>query len=172
MKSIWPKIALLVLCCGALGFELWHLRSGSAPVARTPGPAAGSHERDFVLLPADELNLWTKYFGSGTHAEGWEPTLGDMNDAEGALGQIADLSKNDADANRRVDDPRNYYRQYLAVAVDGKRKLFLNAVCSTDQNANWRKRLVIAMDGGKCFWHAVYDPATQRYSDLTVNGRG
>ena len=91
-----------------------------------------------------------------------------MNDAENALNQITALSKSDPDPNRHIDKPKEYYRQYLAILINGKKVLFLNALCSTDENA--RKRLVFMHDGGKCFWHAMYDPATRTYSDLTVNG--
>jgi hypothetical protein len=30
----------------------------------------------------------------------------------------------------------------------------------------------VVRDGGKCFWHATYDPATRSFNDLSVNGRG
>lgn len=172
MKTVWPKIALLVLCCGVLWFELWHVRGGSTPSVRNTGPAPASHKGDFALLPADQIGEWAKNFGGDSHAESWEPTLGDMNDAEGALVQLAELSRSAPEAAGRIENPGDYYRQYLAVMVDGRKKMFLNAFCSIDQNADWRKRLIVARDGGRCFWHAMYDPATQRYSDQMVNGKG
>jgi hypothetical protein len=171
MKNSWPKISMLVLCCGALAFELWHFRSGSAPTDRTPGTTARKSVPDFALLPADEIEVFSKYFAPGTHAESWEPTLGDMNEVEADLAQITALSKTDPDLNSRIEGPQEYYRQYLAVKINGREKLFLNATCSIDHDADWRKHLTVVRDGGKCFWHAIYDLSTQRFSDLSVNGR-
>lgn len=171
MKTIWPKIALLLVCFGVLAFELWHLRGSSTPKSQSSGTSAVKNRQDFVLLPDDQIDMWAKTFEPGSKVEGWEPTLGDMNDAEGALSQITALSKSDPDPNRHIDQPREYYRQYLAVVINGERRIFLNALCSVEPNAAWRKRLIVAMDGGKCFWHALYDPATQRFSELAVNGR-
>lgn len=171
MKISWSKIALLLLCCGVLAFELWHFRSGPTRSGRNSRPTARKPKPGFALLPVSEIELWSKYFASGSHAESWEPTLGDMNDAETDLAQISGLSEKDPDPSRHIDNPRDYYRQYLAVQVNGKRRIYLNALCSVDQDANWRKRLIVVVDGGNCFWHAIYDPSTRIFSDLTINGR-
>ncbi len=171
MKTIWPKIALLVLCCAALGFELWHFRSGPNPTRQSPKAVARKNGPDFVLLPASEIESWSKYFAPGSHSESWEPTLGDINDVEADLAQITTLSNTDSDPSRHIDSPRGYYRQYLAVSMGGKRKIYVNALCTIDQDTNWRKRLIVVADGGKCFWHAMYDVSTRTFSELSVNGR-
>ena len=171
MKAIWPKIALLLVCFGVLAFELWHLRGTSTPGSQSSETSAVKNQHGFVLLPDDQIEIWAKTFKPGSKVNGWEPTLGDMNEAEGALSQITALSKSDPDANRHIGNPAEYYRQYVAVTIDGKRRMFLNALCSVEPNVAWRKRLVVVMDGGNCFWHALYDPATERFSELAVNGR-
>jgi len=111
------------------------------------------------------------YFTPGSH-NSWEPTLGDMNGVEAALPQITALSNTDPDLDRHIENPSEYYRQYLALQINGKKKLILNAMCSVDHDANWRKHFVVVRDGGKCFWHAVYDLSTGNFSDLSVNGQG
>ena len=171
MRNGWVKIALLVLCCAAIAFELRHFRSASTPTRQRSRLVARKSGPDFALLPASEIEPWSKYFAPGSRAEGWEPTLGDMNDLEANLAQITTLSNSDPDPSRRIDNPAEYYRQYVAVRIDGKRRIYLNALCSVDQDANWRKRLIVVLDGGKCFWHAMYDPSTRTFSNLTVNGR-
>ena len=171
MKISWPKIAILILCIGAIGFELWHFRSGSAPPERSSGASVRRKAPDFALLPAGEIELWNKYFAPASHATSWEPTLGDMNDVEADLAQITALSRTEGDPNRQIDNPQEYYRQYLAVEINGKKMLVLNAICSVDPDTDWRKHLVVVRDGGKCFWHAMYDLSTRKFSDLFVNGR-
>ena len=104
--------------------------------------------------------------------ENWEPTVADINDLEANLSQIAALSSKEPDVNQHIDDPGQYFRQYLAVAVNGRKIIFVNALCSVEPGDSWRKHLIVVMDGGKCYWNAVYDPATQKFSDLVVNGRG
>ena len=94
-----------------------------------------------------------------------------MDDIEANLPQIAELSNKDQDASRHIDDPNQYFRQYLAVVANGKRIIFVNALCKVEPGKDWRKHLIIVTDGGKCFWHALYDPATQTFSNLLVNGR-
>ena len=172
MKTSWPKVSLLVLCCAALGFEVWRFRSSSAPTTRSSESSARTKPPDFSLLPASEVSVWSKYFAPGSHANSWEPTLGDMNGVEAALPQITALSNTDPDLDRHIENPSEYYRQYLALQINGKKKLILNAMCSVDHDANWRKHFVVVRDGGKCFWHAVYDLSTGNFSDLSVNGQG
>jgi len=171
MKRSWLKIALLVLFCSALGFEIWHFRSGSGPAGQGPGSTTRKAAPDFTLLPATEIDVWSKYFASGVHAESWEPTLGDMNDMEADVVQITALSKSEPDSSRRIESPKEYYRQYLALQINGNRKIFLNAICSVDHEPNWRKHLVVVRDGGKCFWHAMYDLSTRTFSDFSMNAQ-
>jgi len=112
------------------------------------------------------------FAGTKPHMENWEPTVADINDLEANLSQIAALSSKEPDVNQHIDDPGQYFRQYLAVAVNGRKIIFVNALCSVEPGDSWRKHLIVVMDGGKCYWNAVYDPATQKFSDLVVNGRG
>jgi hypothetical protein len=81
------------------------------------------------------------------------------------------LSNKDPDINRHIDQPDQYFRQYLAVVVNGKKTIFVNALCSIEAGEDWRKRLIVVSDGGKCYWNAVYDPITQTFSNLVINGR-
>jgi len=173
MKNIWLKIALLVLLCGALGFELWHLRSSSGSAPHNPTPSA--HKPDFALLPATEIaafnNTYGKLLSLGVHVQSWEPTLGDMQEAEDELPQISKLTNKNLDSNAHIEASQ-YMRQYLAIAVDGENLLFVNGLCPNPYGANndWRKRLTFVNDGGPCHWQAIYNPSTHTFADseLTV----
>jgi hypothetical protein len=106
--------------------------------------------------------------------EGWEPTVSDMNDVESRLGQITALSKKDPDPNRNIDNPGAYFRQYGAVLIDGRKAILINAFCPSGQDKSemWRKHLVLVSDGGQCYWRALFDVSTQRFTKLEVNGLG
>jgi len=168
MKISWPKTLLLLICCGAVAFELWHFRS-SPRSASTPN--AQQHKPDFVLLPVTEASGLARFFaGQKADVGTWEPTVGDMNDVEADLSQITEMSKRNPDPNGHIDNPVNYYRQYGAIVVDGRRSLVLNAFCSPQNE--WRKRLVTVIDGGSCYWQALFDVATRKFTKLSVNGVG
>jgi hypothetical protein len=131
---------------------------------------------DYALLPESEALAFAKAFGedSKTRMESWEPTVADIEELEASLPQISALNENGKGPSRHIDDPHGYMRQYLAVVLDGKPKIFVNALCMTapDDPNEWRKHLVLAFDGGTCFWRAVYDPSTQKFSNLAINGAG
>ena len=170
MKTIWPKLALLVLCCGALAFELLHFRSSSRSA---PPATVQKNKPDFVLLPAPDAATLISLFGNADPPiETWEPTLGEVEDLEGNLSQISALSKSLPSRNRSIGDARDYYRQYLAVNLNRKNVIFVNALCRIEPAGSneWRKHFIDTVDGGKCFWKATYDPATHKFSNLIVNG--
>jgi len=91
---------------------------------------------------------------------------------EANLPQISDLKENGPGPGRRIDHPNEYFRQYLPIVQSGKKLIFVNASCGigVDYSDEWRHHLQFATDGGKCFWQAFYDPFTQRFSNLLING--
>ena len=132
MKISWPKIALLVLCCSALAFELWHFRYSQKSAPHNSVPA--SQKADFALLPATEISAfndtYAKLLSLGLHVRSWEPTLGEMQDAESELPQISRLTNRNLDSGSHIQ-ASHYMRQYLAIEVDGKNLLFVNGLCPT-----------------------------------------
>ena len=166
MKNSWPKIALLLLCCVAIAFEVRHFRSSPKSAS---APTVQKNKPDFALLPPAEASSLARFFeGPKTKVKSWEPTVGDMNDIEADLPQLVEMSKRDPDPNRHIDAPADYYRQYGAVVIDGRRAFVLNALCSPEDE--WRKRLIVVNDGGKCYWRALFDVPTQKFIKLSVNG--
>ena len=171
------RIACLVLICLlAVGLELRHLR-----VAPLPAPTRNDHLKhmprpDFALLPETEATAYAKLFGgdSKTKVQSWEPTVGDIEGFEANLSQIPALIPNGEKPSRHIEDPNQYVRQYLAIVQDGNPRIFVNALCSIDagDSNKWRKHLELAADGGTCFWQAWYDPSTQKFSNLSINGVG
>lgn len=160
------RIALL-LCCVAAAFEIWHLRHRTAEQRTNPLPMR-IHEPSFALLPESEVATYAERFTDPkSRLESWEPTVADINDLESNLPQIAVLSE----GPEHIEHPDQFFRQYLAVVTNGWRTIFVNALCTREGHTDdWRKRLVYVRDGGKCFWHATYDPATQKFSYLEIDG--
>jgi hypothetical protein len=165
-------VGLALICLIAIGLELRHLRV--SPVPRTARVARFTP--DFALLPGSEAIAYAKLFGenSKTKVESWEPTVADIEGLETNLPQISALKESSSGPSRHIDDPHRYRRQYLAIVQDGRPRIFVNALCKidADDSNTWRKHLELASDGGTCFWQALYDPSTQRFSNLMINGVG
>lgn len=61
-----------------------------------------------------------------------------------------------------------YKLQYWGELDNGKPIIHLNALC-TSLNG-WQTQRVLVLDGGDCFFNLNYDPATETFSNLSVNG--
>jgi len=173
MKTIWPKIALLLLCCGAVAFELWHFRSGPTSVHQHPSLAAAKTVPPFVLMRPSEVIPIARFFaGPEAKIESWEPSMGDINDVDANLGQIPRLSSEYPEMFRHIDTATPYFRQYGAVVINGRKSFVVNAFCPSaeDESGLWRKHLKVANDGGKCHWKALFDVSTHKFTQLAVNG--
>ena len=70
----------------------------------------------------------------------------------------------------RINDPTQFYRQYLGIVIKGRRMIYLNAFGFPGGDPQWRKRFVRICDGGGSVWGALYDPLTGEFSDLEING--
>jgi hypothetical protein len=127
----------------------------------------------FTVLPESAAKEATRLCRGGfPKFDGtWRPTAAAVKSIESHLVGVSHLS---AASGARVEHPKQYYRQYIGIVV-GKRKLiYVNALCGSpvSRASLKHKRLVDMCDGGNCFWGAVYDVATQQFSDLRINGSG
>src|SRR6266568_461067 len=167
---------LVVLCFSAIFLAVRHRRQTPATAPAHQGNSGTGVGIEYVLLPASEGAAFAKLVTGGSKAEvqSWEPTVADIESLETNLPQISSLTENGQNSGRHIDDPHRYLRQYVAIDQAGKQRIFINAFC-INQAANpneWHKHLVFVVDGGACFWHALYDPAAQKFSDLEINGVG
>lgn len=173
MKAIWLKLAFLLMLCAVIAFEIWHFRSSPSSIQQHSSPSTGNNKPDFVLLPTKEVTGLAHFFaGPKARIEEWEPTVGDMNDVEANLSQITALTNRYPEAFRHVEDPTQYFRQYGAVVINGRKSILVNAFCQFSQHepTMWRKHLVIVSDGGKCYWRGLFDVSTLKFTGVSVNG--
>ena len=121
-------------------------------------------QQKFVILPA---RLATRIAKQGT----WQPTKADIDGVE-APSQVSKLkAENWKSPAIRIDHPETYFRQYIAILRDGKRRIYVNAFCDEESLSYWRDRLVVVDDGATCYWQALYDPATKKIFRITINSR-
>lgn len=129
-----------------------------------------------VLLPQSAMADWTTYSLSTDvlqPAEYWRPARKQIDELELYLSEISLLHPRGWEWSPSVQEPASYNLQFLGVEIGGRRQIFVNAACRIgDENqARWRSRLFIVSDGFICYWHAFYDPETQTFSNLAINGR-
>ncbi|MGA9071239.1 MAG: hypothetical protein WB424_13335 [Terracidiphilus sp.] len=129
-----------------------------------------------ALLPASEIDTYIKFYLGETKdaVQSWQPSQADLDSLERNLPQISSLKENVPGPGRHIENPEKYFRQYLAIMQSEKKKIFVNAMCvnETNDSNEWRNHLEIVYDGGNCYWQAFYDPATQKFSNLMINGLG
>ena len=64
---------------------------------------------------------------------------------------------------------REHIRQYFGFSRNKVRLIYINGFCDAFSQ-DWKETLVFVMDGGDCFYQAVYDPTADRFLECYVNG--
>jgi len=126
--------------------------------------AQAQQDARFVLLPARAA--------SGIANQGtWKPTKADIDAVEANISQVSSLKSGGRSPAIHIDHPERYFRQYVPIIQAGQKRLYVNAFCD-EPPPYWHSRLVVAItDGGTCYWQALYDPATKKFSHLRINAR-
>jgi hypothetical protein len=135
------------------GSAMIHADSQSAIVIFSKGDSANEQYLDNV----------------GAGAPFWTPTKAQITELEKL---IEPFLKSHPPADKRTVNFSTYGRQYYGLTKTGKQYIFLNAFCdpkSFDKDA-LRKRMIIVMDGGSCYFQVFFDPIKKEFSDLRYNG--
>jgi hypothetical protein len=153
--------ALLLAACSAT----------AAPTA-TPTPPRpaffSSAAWTGVIVPAELGDLFYRNLTGQTSPRYWTPSQAQIDDLEQALPPYlrAAAPERSADLWQRVAP---YKRQYIGIVLGDQQAIYVNAMCSMDDD-RWQSEPVMVMDGGDCFFNVTYDPATAQFSDLSING--
>ena len=126
----------------------------------------------FTLLPDKEARSVRQFrLGEGFGKSGWMPTNENIKSLEGNLPKIAMMKPDNWRGEIRIGHPDAYLRQYVGVIVSGRKLVYVNAFCRLiPPPPDWRDHLHAVMDGGSCYWQVLFDPGSQEFSRLTVNG--
>ena len=71
-----------------------------------------------------------------------------------------------------VNHTRYRIQLMLAQGGDAPPHVLVSGVCEAHWPyvSDWNTRLVVVLDGGSCFFVVKYDPESQEFMDLVVNG--
>ena len=91
----------------------------------------------------------------------WAPSRQQVDQLE------AKLSSLEAQVPKVLD----FDRQYVGIESAGKRLIYINAFhLPDDSGVNPAREAIRVCDGGAQFWGAVFDPASNTFSELQFNG--
>jgi hypothetical protein len=113
-----------------------------------------------VIVPVDETP--SLLMETGIESEDyWMPSESDLQLAEDELEQH--MSRSPGLGAGMLDA----MRQYGGFIEDGERKIYVNSFCA--EFDNWRSNVVFVLDGGACFWQAIYNVDTGEIEAIYVN---
>ena len=91
----------------------------------------------------------------------WAPSRADIDALESQLAQLQPA----------IAEPALSGRQYVGFESSGKRLIYINAFTLPDHSdINPAREAIRVCDGGRMFWGAVFDPATNQFSEVLFNG--
>jgi hypothetical protein len=63
-----------------------------------------------------------------------------------------------------------YSFQLQGQEKNGKKYVYINALCNSQDASLLGRSLIVVMDGGNCFFNVKYDPVNKVFYDLFING--
>lgn len=140
--------------------------------------AAVAGERSALLPPSYAMELLAQCSRATPSdlAGVWVVPHRVIAELEADLPKLSKLKSTQCCGSGSVVHPETFYRQYAGVVIHGRKYVYINAMDGhpiyfkeQDRDA-WRKKPMIACDGGQSLWGALYDPETRTFSQLAFNG--
>ena len=167
----WVGLVVVVLLC-VMGFALRRFVVQPMPAVKAYVPPARWTLRIYLPPEAIKDEQYFEYDGKPRAIHGWQVHVADANDALRHLDQIEQMDAPGWGDRIHIQHPEEYSLQFLGIDAEGRKRVFVNAFCGiVGDRDEWQTHLAIVADGGTCFWHVTYDPATSKFSDLEINGR-
>jgi hypothetical protein len=123
-----------------------------------------------VIFSAEQAEV--QFPSIGMQVEGtWTPTDADVARLETVLPEFLRTTENpmwepEPPIWERAPD---YKRQYMGLIENGEQVIYANFFCSDHEN--WQEEIVFVLDGGDCYFQVKYNPQTDEFYDLSVNGQ-
>jgi len=127
-----------------------------------------------TLLPASEAKKATNQCSRPSpekFSDTWQPTESDIKEMESRFSEIKKLRAECCIQGQKIEDPEEFYMQYVGIVVGGKKLIYISAFADDKPPEYWKEQAVNICDGGN-EWGVLYDPEKKRFFDLAVNGVG
>ena len=152
-------IAIILLILAFLGFGFFTTEPEVAVSTVSPATAVvEAPADDWILVEVEGVQgvivAPEAAAGFGLSEPYWAPSVVDVANAESAI--VGDQGELD------------HRRQYAGFTEDGDRKILVNGFCSDE--SYWTHDLVFIMDGGECYFTAIYNVDTAELESFSFNG--
>ena len=73
---------------------------------------------------------------------------------------------------RGIDLKKYNYKKQLIVVRNkkGEKEVWVNCFCKTEEYPNWKKNILLMLDGGNCYFNFKLNLTTKHFYKLLVNG--
>ncbi len=121
-----------------------------------------------VIVPEQNVQDLTSWGTDGPIEGVWTPEEADIVALESRIEDTAAGSRSPS-AGPKPDSLNSYVRQYGGITEGGERKIFVSGFCHVDDDS-WLSHAYIVMDGGNCFFQAVYNVEDHEFERFQFNG--
>jgi hypothetical protein len=141
---------------------------GCLPIENQWTPVTVDGKQGVVVSEADAQDMAASMFWRDADSA-WMPTVADLEPLEARIDAYAQTVKSISyqPIPASLDD---YKRQYAGFIENGERKIGVNGFCNSAGIGNWRSEPVFVMDGGVCFFTAVYNADAGSFEEMHFNG--
>jgi hypothetical protein len=135
-----------------------------------------------ALLPVSQAKALAEQCSRDSprdYTDTWIPTTEQIRDMESKLGDISKLKAECCIQGETIRNPERWYLQYVGLVWHGKKIIYISApdvdepvyklVVDGVVKGDWRSIVIRVCDGGSS-WGVIYDSATHKFSNLSVNG--
>ena len=126
---------------------------------------------EYVLMQPSDAEALVEQCTRDTPAiEGsWQPSMADIEELEANIGKLKDIEATGCCGSGLLKgNPADYNRQYAGVIINGEQRIYINAVPGGWHGSKLKPQILC--EGGKGAWGAVYNPKSNSFSDLALNG--
>jgi len=116
-----------------------------------------------VMASVNADERWIKVAGGK-----WDPSPKVLADVKA---QIEPYVRRQAKAQAiELRNWQDYTFQYQGQEEDGRKFIFINALCAQRDRQRLDKEIIIIFDGGSCYFGVKYDPLQKVFFGLFING--
>jgi len=156
-------LSMIVSCCCACG------GCGGATSTETTTPASDETAEVGmgVIIPESRAAAMVEGMFEPAPSGYWTPERGQVVALEGAIVEF--LAAAAPEGSRLRSGLDGYQAQYIGILRDEREVIFANFFCQSHVE-DIDLSLVSVDDGGDCYFTVEYDPATNSFADLAING--
>ncbi len=100
-------------------------------------------------------------------------TLTDINEIVNLINTAVKKHNKTANKYFQIENPSGYYKQFIAATnAKGEKEVWINCLCSIQNEPDWKSRIIGVEDGGSCYFQLKINLTKKIVYNFGVNGVG